>query len=160
MGTNFYAKHIPSQEEYDAMQEALTNRQLKELQELISKATIKYHIGKRSYGWAFGFQAKEEPRYNWTDEEAQVPWDDNLKSLKEYLNRPDIQIVDEYGDEFTPEQFWNEEVGESLKVHSTPERNYDSYESYCKKHPEEFRYIKDSKEKVKDDIRWIYCWFS
>ena len=28
IGTNFYAKHIPTQEEYDAMQEALTNKQL------------------------------------------------------------------------------------------------------------------------------------
>ena len=40
MGTNFYAKHIPTQKEYDAMQEALTNKQLDKLQELINEATI------------------------------------------------------------------------------------------------------------------------
>ena len=55
IGTNFYAKHIPTQEEYDAMQKALTNKQLDKLQELINEATIQYHIEKRSYGWAFSF---------------------------------------------------------------------------------------------------------
>ena len=158
IGTNFYAKHIPTQEEYDAMQKALINKQLDKLQELITKATIQYHIGKRSYGWAFNFQAKEEPRQYWNNEEAQVPWEDNLDSLKEYLNRSDVQIIDEYGKEFTPEQFWNEEIGESLRVHSTKDRNYDSIETYYCRHPEERTYYAQ-REKVKDGIRWTYCWF-
>ena len=93
------------------------------------------------------------------NEEAQVPWEDNLASLKKYLNRSDVQIVDEYGKEFTPEQFWNEEVGESLRVHSTEEQVYDSLETYYYRHPEKRTYF-DTKEKVKNGVRWTYCWFS
>jgi hypothetical protein len=48
------------------------------------------------------------------------PWENSLESLKEFLSRPDIEIYDEYGVRYTPEQFWDEEVGESL--YNDPQR--------------------------------------
>lgn len=108
MGTNFYAKHIITESEYNQMEEALANRKVEDLKALLKviDEDQTYHIGKRSYGWQFLFESK--------------PWEPNLQSIKDFLNRPDIEIYDEYGKKFTVDQFWNEEVGESL--YNNPEK--------------------------------------
>lgn len=51
------------------------------------------HIGKRSAGWQFHFRAHEgiRSRQAWEDRVAQVG-----------------VVTDEYGSEYTPEQFWDE----------------------------------------------------
>lgn len=50
------------------------------------------HIGKRSAGWTFGFQAyPDESLMSW---EA---WKERIRTAG--------KVVDEYGDEFTPEEF-------------------------------------------------------
>ena len=116
MGTNFYAKHIPSEQEYAKMQEALTNRQLDKLRELIDIAQTEYHIGKRSSGWQFMFcpHIKNKKDCYWGYGQIISPWEDTLESIKEYLSRDDVQIIDEYGNEFTVEQFFNDEIGYCL----------------------------------------------
>ena len=156
MGTNFYAKHIPTEEEYAVMQAALNTRDLDTLQTLIHTSQEQYHIGKRSCGWAFLFQESESKnRTYWNNDEAMVPWEGNLDSLRKYLNRPDVQIIDEYGEKFTPEQFWDEEVGKSLFVHD----DYDSYATYNKKYSNGVSFA-DDHERVTDGIRWCNVWFS
>lgn len=55
MGTNFYAKRIPTEKEYEEMKLLLMQKEFLKLQELIHKSTVSYHIGKRSLGWAFAF---------------------------------------------------------------------------------------------------------
>lgn len=108
MGTSFYAKQIISESEYKEIEDAIAQRQLKcakALIELYNEAR-EYHIGKRSSGWQFIFEPE--------------PWEPNLQSIKDFLNRPDIEIYDEYGKKFTVDQFWNEEVGESL--YNNPEK--------------------------------------
>ena len=133
MGTNFYCKHIPTELEYARMQEALTNRQLDKLEELLNKAKKEYHIGKRSGGWQFLFAPHIKLRSGFGNSgEVVSPWENTLVSLKEYLSRPDVEIYDEYGDKFTPEQFWNEEIGDCL--YNDPE-NYINGEQYYKKYP-------------------------
>lgn len=133
MGTNFYAKHIPTEEEYNKMQEALTNRQLDKLEELIHDAKKEYHIGKRSGGWQFLFAPHVKLRSGFHNSgEVVSPWENTLESIKEYLSRPDVEIYDEYGNKFTPEQFWNEEIGECL--YNDPE-NCINGEQYYKKYP-------------------------
>ena len=121
MGTNFYLCHVPTVKEHLEMQELLAKRQYEALKEKIEKATHQYHIGKRSCGWQFLFEAgsgEEDTRPNFlSDCEFQYlknPWSNNLQSLKEWLSKSEYVIQDEYGGVFTPEQFWNEEVGKSL----------------------------------------------
>lgn len=131
MGTNFYARHIPTESEYEEMQKALANKQLDKLKELLHNAKREYHIGKRSYGWQFLFA----PHIN-NSGEVVSPWENTLGSLKEYLSRPDVEICDEYGDKFTPDEFWNEKVGESL--YNNPEK-YINIEQYYKEYPNQVK---------------------
>ena len=61
------------------------------------------HLGKRSGGWQFLWQFNDGKFYS-----------DNLNSIKEFLNNPDYQIVDESGNVFTTEEFLNDEFGRCL----------------------------------------------
>lgn len=131
MGTNFYAKHIPTEAEYEEMQKALTNRQLDKLEELIKQSKSEYHIGKRSCGWQFLFAPHIKLRSGFGNSgEVVSPWENTLESLKEYLSRPDVEIYDEYGDKFTPDEFWKE-IEESLYN----DANHINCEQYYQKHP-------------------------
>lgn len=115
MGTNFYAQHIPTEDEYAKMELALVDRQLDKLQELIDNAKKRYHIGKRAGGWQFLFCPHIKTRKNFPNSgEIVSPWEDTLESIKEYLSRDDVKIVNDYGEEFTVDQFFNEEIGYCL----------------------------------------------
>lgn len=118
MGTNFYLCHVPTIKELEEMQKLLIEKQYKNLKNKIEEATHQYHIGKRSCGWQFIFEAgigEEETRPDFINDcEFQYlknPWGNNLKSLKEWLSKSEYIIQNEYGEAFTPEQFWNDEVG-------------------------------------------------
>ena len=142
MGTNFYARHIPTELEYARMQEALTNRELDRLRELLDASQKQYHIGKRSGGWQFLFAPHIKLRVGFGNSGQVVsPWENTLESIKEYLSQPDVEICDEYGRTFTPEEFWNEEVDDAL--YNDPEK-YINGEQYYQKHPQEKRYVFDS----------------
>lgn len=171
MGTNFFCHKKPTQEYYDnldkeyiKLEEILKSRDIDAIEEQINKLKKvskipEWHIGKRSYGWAFLFQAKEyiTEGYCYSDDElyeSQVPWKDNIESLKKFISREDIQITNEYDEHFTFDQFWNEEIKDWLYV----DDEHLSHETYHKKHPEEM-YYHNNYEKVKDNIRWCYCWF-
>ena len=133
MGTNFYARHIPTEAEYVEMQKALTERQLDKLEELIKQSKAEYHIGKRSCGWQFLFAPHVKLRSGFENSGKIVsPWENTLESIKKYLSRSDVEIYDEYGQKFTPDEFWNEEVGESL--YNDPE-HYINGDQYYKKYP-------------------------
>ena len=136
MGTNFYAKHILTEAEYEEIQKALTDGQLDKLEELIYESKKKdYHIGKRSGGWQFIFAPHIKLRDGFKNSGQVVsPWENTLASLKEYLSRPDVEIYDEYGEKFTSDEFWNNEVGKSL--YNDPE-HYINGEQYYKKYPNE-----------------------
>lgn len=104
MSTNFYAVHVPSEQEYKEMESALAARQLDKLQKLLDESKHEYHIGKRSCGWQFIFV----PHTNKRTGEVISPWEDNLASIKEYLSREDVKIVDGYGEEYTCDSFFEE----------------------------------------------------
>ena len=108
MGTNFYLKHIPTEKEHQEMQELLMKKQYDDLKKLNESSTVSYHIGKRSCGWQFLFAPHEDTHGN------KNPWNNTLQSLKEWLSNPEYVIEDEYGEQFTPEQFWDEEIGPYL----------------------------------------------
>lgn len=111
MGTNFYCTKIPTAEEHQKMQELLMEKQYEKLKELIEESNPTYHIGKRSAGWQFLFAPHKSLYQPW---ETPNPWENTLESIKEYLAREDVVIKDEYGEVFTSEQFWNDEIGYCL----------------------------------------------
>ena len=138
MGTNFYLCHVPTVKEHIEMQELLAKKQYEALKDKIEEVTHQYHIGKRSCGWQFLFEAGigedlESGGYMHCGY-TKNPWHNNLESLKEWLSKSEYIIKDEYGTIFTSEQFWNEEVWESL--YNDPDK-YINGTQYYHKHPEE-----------------------
>src|SRR5574344_1368372 len=112
MGMNFYAKKINNKETKQRLVNIIKDDMptKKELYELINNGSIEdvsqklydlwnnfstaydeenksIHLGKRSGGWQFLWQFHDGKFYN-----------DNVNSIKEFLNNPDYQIVDESGD--------------------------------------------------------------
>ena len=122
MGTNYYLCHVPTVKEHLEMQELLAKKQYEDLKNKIEKSTHRYHIGKRSCGWQFLFEAGKGGLKSGDDGYYRLnnPWSNNLQSLKEWLSKSEYVIQNEYGDIFTSEQFWNEEVGKSL--YNDPDR--------------------------------------
>ena len=128
MGMNFYAKKINNKETKQRLTNIIKDDMptKHELYELINDGSIEdvsqklydlwnnfstaydrdnkaIHLGKRSGGWQFLWQFHDGKFYS-----------DNLNSIKEFLNNPDYQIVDECGDVFTTEEFLNDEIGHCL----------------------------------------------
>lgn len=98
MGTNFYLRKKLSQEQRKKIDKALDDEDYDEVRNLLPEDI---HIGKRSGGWKFHWDHNYFQYYK-SSKESLIEW---LKSGK---------IVDEYGDEFTFDQFWNEEIGNLL----------------------------------------------
>lgn len=82
------------------------------------------HIGKLSSGWQFLFNHNDFEYYGPT-----------LESIKAFLNDKDGKIVDEYGDEYTADEFWNY-IGESLYYKKGTYINCEEYYS----NPDNLRY--------------------
>lgn len=129
MGTNFYAKRIPTQEQLNDIAEFVVNGKLDIAQDLINETNERIHICKRSSGWQIGFD------HNWGKY-----YQPNAKSLMEFLDKPDIQIIDEYGEEYTFNEFWNE----ILDWNADP-RNY--YTSKI-----------DIGNQIKNNVSCFICW--
>lgn len=94
MGTNFYLRHKLSQEEKQKAKQLLDEDKYDELRNLLPKDI---HIGKRSYGWKFLWDAHYFNYFKPTKE-----------SLFEWLKSG--QIINEYGKHFTFDEFINDEV--------------------------------------------------
>lgn len=156
MGTNFYLCHVPTVKEHIEMQELLAKKQYEELKNKIEEVTHQYHIGKRSCGWQFLFEAGRGDLKPDDDGYYRInnPWGNNLKSLKEWLSKSEYIIQDEYGTFFTAEQFWNEEVGESL--YNDPDK-YINCAQYYKDKP---RYFDNREFTSSDGLRFSMSEFS
>ena len=74
-----------------------------EVKEFARQYINEIHIGKRSYGWQFLWDYHGGKYYR-----------SSLEDIKKFLSNPDYEIVDEYGETYTFEQFFNEKVGKSL----------------------------------------------
>ena len=96
MGTNFYMKRILTEDDIQKIGELSTQRLFDELQNYVTEMNEEIHIGKRSGGWKFLFNHQDgkyfDPRHQ--------------ESLKAWLDDPHYKIVDEYGEEYTFENFW------------------------------------------------------
>ena len=90
MGTNFYGKKIPTQQELKSIAEMVLEGHI-----FAAKVQIesfeKIHIGKSSAGWRFCFNHQGE---KWLD----------FADFKEFVSQ--FEIFDEYGSSYTQEEFW------------------------------------------------------
>lgn len=94
MGTNFYLRKKLSHKEKEIAKQYIDDNKYDEVREMLPNDI---HIGKRSYGWKFLWDAHFFEYFEPTKE-----------SLLDWLKSG--QIIDEYGEEFTFEQFWNDEL--------------------------------------------------
>lgn len=135
MGTNFYKVKTLTREEKDKLIDAINNDRVTngdfyslhfrdENNDDIVIPNKEVHIGKRSGGWKFLFDHNDWAYYP-RDKDKFVEW----------VNDPSTgKIVDEYGEEYTPEQFWNEEVMPTYTtkwVDGQDRFDYESYNKWC-----------------------------
>ena len=127
MGTNFYAMIIPKEEDIKRLHRIidgyLTGNTLEIDDDILKDAVQKIHLGKRSSGWQFLWQAN--PKY----------YQDNLESIKEFLSRDYVIIYNEYEERFTLEKFLDKEIGYCL--YNDPEY-FMNGRHYAEKHNESF----------------------
>lgn len=146
MGTNFYAK-MPVKSRSKAVQSAEKLVELlkenkadkwdvadlcDEIRENFKDNYI--HLGKRSSGWAFCWDTNDLKYYEPT-----------LLSIKKFIEDNNAEIVNEYNEVFTWEQFINDEIGYCLhpKENAVITRDdgskfythYYTHETYDKSHP-------------------------
>lgn len=106
MGTNYYRKPILTKERKDKLHQLIDEERFESTWENEDKPEDSVlnmlhwlndgiHICKTSYGWQTCFD------HNWGKY-----YQPNRKALEEFLSEPSYQIVDEYGDTYTPEEFW------------------------------------------------------
>ncbi len=143
MGTNFYYKIPLKKREIEELKSCITeDPELKELQGMIYLYTKDrvVHLGKRSAGWQFLWNLNEEEYYK-----------PNLASIKEFLESKKGWVEGEYGDRFTIEQFFEDEIGDWL-YH---DENHHNAISYHKAHPDEYCYgIPGNDEFESDGLRF------
>ena len=123
MGTNFYARIIPKEEDITYIIDKV-NKYLKgldlTLESIESTIDLKpIHLGKRSSGWQFLWE--NQPDY----------FKDNLESIKEFLSRKDVIVYDEYYNKYSCEEFFKE-----IKPYLYNDKNHyiniEQYKEKCK----------------------------
>lgn len=97
MGTNFYCKRIPTQEQLNSIAKLVVSKQIDEAIDKLNEVNERIHICKCSCGWQVGFDHNNGEYYQPT-----------RKSLEEFLSQPGMVIIDEYNNEYTYDEFWKE----------------------------------------------------
>ena len=97
MGTNFYCKRIPTQEQLNSIAKLVVSKQIDEAIDKLNEVNERIHICKCSCGWQVGFDHNNGEYYQPT-----------RKSLEEFLSQPGMVIIDEYNNEYSYDEFWKE----------------------------------------------------
>ena len=135
MGTNFYCKRIPTQEQLNSIAKLVVSKQIDEAIDKLNEVNEKIHICKCSCGWQVGFDHNNGEYYEPT-----------RKSLEEYLSQPGMVIIDEYNNEYSYDEFWKE-----IDEHNANPRNiWDS-----KKYMQEITISDNSSYVCLPDIRKV-----
>ena len=137
MGTNYYARIIPTKERKEKIKQAIDNNDFDEIKHLvnITYSSTEYdyngegycggeiHLGKRSGGWKFlwnpnwykilqGHTEWEEfpggRSGHWVDDGYDVfkYYDLTKESIKQFIDREDVEIWNEYNEKQDKEKFW------------------------------------------------------
>lgn len=140
MGTNFYAVLPVKKRTTNKLRKLASKLDTQQLINLEDEMydiqqdlkCYKVHLGKRSYGWAFLWNANDLKYYEPT-----------LVSIKKFIDDNHAKIIDEYGEEFTWDQFINDEIKHCLYPSEVPITTVDGLEKigYDK---DRIKYIKEN----------------
>ena len=109
MGTNFYLRRNLSNDQKELLKQYIDQDEYDKIRDNLPEDI---HIGKRSYGWKFLWNANRFQYFK-----------PNIESLYEFLKSGDI--YDEYGEKYTFDQFINDELKNCIDAGN-------DMESYCK----------------------------
>lgn len=160
MGTNYYARIKPEKKTIVALKNAIKSNDFDAIKNIVydsysgphysyDKGTFiggEVYLGKASYGWKFlwnpniykhtkGHYDYEEDR--WVEDGLIVHryYDLTKKAIKDFIDRDDVVIFDEYGIKQDKEEFFKMAI-EWGKSHSNGGYDHDSYdEEESKKNP-------------------------
>lgn len=130
MGTNYYARIIPTREKKNKLIELIENDEfnaIKDTVDLYYRSPNSYnwrggeiHLGKQSGGWKFLWNPNwwkvNEGSYDSKKREYVDKWvvrkyyDLNKNSILRFLQRPDIRLFDEYGEEINNKKEWFDDI--------------------------------------------------
>ena len=155
MGTNFYARIIPKEEDKQKLIDFIKYNHFNVIEDLASELYGErneytrrgnvIHLGKRSGGWKFLWNSNVI-RYadGYLDENKQyVPvykydyvYPLTKQGITDFCNREDVVITDEYGEQYTPEDFlemafsWGQPDGYTGKTYEESHKEESSYRNY------------------------------
>lgn len=126
MGTNFYARIIPKEEDKQTLKEAIDTNDystiesmVKEMYSSLDEYTHKggeIHLGKSSCGWKFLWNSNvHEYCDGYFDENNHFvpvykqwyPYELTKEGIERFVMRPDVEIYDEYGEIQNKKEFLN-----------------------------------------------------
>ena len=148
MGTNFYARIIPKQEDKQKLIDAINNNQYDVIEDLTSElygrrddysgVGNEIHLGKRSGGWKFLWNPNVIKV--WDSEACDYAYNYVYPLTKEgitnFVMREDVIITDEYGEQQDPKEFlemafsWGEPDGYTGKTYEESHKEESCYRNY------------------------------
>ena len=133
MSTNYYLRHIPTEEECEQAKSLIDQKRYEAAITCLEKIRERIHVGKSSDGWKFSFQIAEDG----IDMEGKDLIRKNAyKVIQGYIDRG-YELEDEYEDKVTLSELV--ELIES-KIHGKDGSQ-------------------DDREIVKDGVRWLSFWY-
>lgn len=97
MGTNFYLRRIPTEDDIEKLNKLIADRAFEAIRDYTTDMTSWIHIGKRSCGWQFLFNHHNEKYFNPRSKQSLITW----------LQNPEYEIIDEYSNKLTFNEFWD-----------------------------------------------------
>lgn len=156
MGTNFYARIIPKEEDKQKLIDAINDNQYDIIENLASelygrrneytRKGNEIHLGKRSCGWKFLWNPNIIKYHDGYIDPETKDYIDVVKydyvypltkqGITDFCNRKDIIIYDEYGEQFNPEEFlemafsWGQPDGYTGKTYEESHKGETGYKNY------------------------------
>ena len=155
MGTNFYARIIPKEEDKQKLLDAINNNQYDVIEDFTSELYGKrdqyyrrgnvIHLGKRSCGWKFLWNPnviKYVDKYNRRNKkyipvyEYDYVYPLTKQGITDFCNRKDVIITDEYGERYTPKDFlemafsWGQPDGYTGKTYEEAHKEDSTYRNF------------------------------
>ena len=157
MGTNFYARIIPKEEDKQELIKMIQDDDFNNIVDFASELYDKrneytrkgnvIHLGKRSCGWKFLWNPNVIKYYDWymdqeTKEYASIIKYDYVypltkQGITDFVMQEDVIVYDEYGEQYTPEEFlemafsWGQPDGWTGKTYEEdPSSGPSSYRNY------------------------------
>ena len=157
MGTNYYARILPKEEDKQRLKDAIDNdrddliielaSELYDHRDQYTRKGSKIHLGKRSAGWKFLWNSNVIKYWDgYVDQETKeyvsvVKYDYvyplTKQGITDFVMREDVIITDEYGEQQNPKEFlemafsWGEPDGWIGKTYEEDPKNESSnYRNY------------------------------